>query len=587
MKKKATTSSVSLTLGVALVLGGCASAAERRPGAPPGGAPSTQPASPPPSTPAASSDASAAAADFRAFEGLGRHTRTISRATPEGQRAFDQGLAFLFAFNHDEALRAFRAAAALAPDSPMPHWGIATANGPHINNPVVPAERSLEASAAVAAAQARLAGATEIERGLVGAVAKRFPAPGARPPADRRPFDEAYASAMRALFRAHPEDSDVGALFAEAMMDLRPWDLWADDGTPHPGTEEIVKTLEEVMAASPDHPLALHLYIHAVEASKTPERAVAAADRLRDLTPGLGHLVHMPSHIDVRVGQWQKAVAANQKAIVADTGYARSAPEQGFYRLYMSHNRHMLAFAAMMRGQSELALREVQGLVDDIPAAWIKENAALADGMLALPLETQMRFGRWEEILAAPDFPPELPLARAMRRAARGIALAAKGKPKEARVEQEAFIVARGDVPQSSTFGNNSASDLLNVASRLLEGEILLAEKKTEPALAALREAVAAEDKLRYDEPPDWIQPVRHALGAALLRAKKAEEAEQVYREDLKRQPDNGWALFGLGKSLRAQKKIDEAKAVEARFQEVWRDADFVLSSSCLCVPGV
>jgi tetratricopeptide (TPR) repeat protein len=340
-----------------------------------------------------------------------------------------------------------------------------------------------------------------------------------------------------------------------------------------------------VLAKLPNHPLALHLYIHAVEASPTPEKADAAAERLRELQPGLGHLVHMPSHIDVRRGRWAQSIVANQKAVAADRRYREQSPAQDFYNIYMAHNGHMLAYSAMMCGQSALALTAINEMANEIPPAWLKDNAALADGFTAMPLEVLVRFGRWDEVLAAPEPPDFLPIARTLRRCARGIAYAAKGDAQRAREEQEAFFVAKKGVPEGSAFGNNTAENILAVATHLLAGEVLYREGKVEAALAELREASRAEDALRYSEPPDWIHPVRHALGATLLKEGRGREAEKVYREDLARQPNNGWSLFGLSRSLQLQGKSAEAEKIALQFAEIWKDADIQISSSCFCQP--
>jgi len=469
----------------------------------------------------------------------------------------------------------------------MAWWGIAIANGPHINNVAVPPERAKAAWTALTTARETAAQASAIEQALIAAVARRYADPQ---PEDRKPLDEAYAAAMRDVYRQYPSDADVGALFAEAMMDLRPWDLWMTDGKPQPGTEEIVATLESVLAKSPNHPLALHLYIHAVEASPQPEKADAPADRLRDLQPGLGHLVHMPSHLDVRQGRWSQSITANQKAIAADRRYREQSPEQGFYNVYMAHNHHMLAYSAMMCGQSKLAIDAINEMARGIPPKWIQENAAVADGFTAMPLEVLVRFGRWNDVLAAPEPPDYLPIARALRHCARGIAHAAQGNVLEAKKDQAAFLAACKNVPEGAGVGNNTAENLLAIATHLLAGEILYREGQAEPALiekaiAELRQASAIEDTLRYSEPPDWIHPVRHSLGATLLKERRSAEAEQVYRDDLARQPNNGWSLYGLAQSLHQQNKHDEAAKIDARFAEVWKSADIRITSSCYCQP--
>ena len=517
------------------------------------------------------------------FDGLGGFSRKVTTASPEAQRYFDQGLAFLYAFNHDEAIRAFRRAAELDPTCAMAWWGVAYANGPHINNPVVPEDRAKAAWEALGEAKALAAGASPVERALVEALASRYSLPQ---PEDRKPLDQAYADAMRKAWTAFPRDPDVGALFAESLADLRPWDLWTADGKPQPGTEELVTTLEAVLALAPRHPLANHLMIHAVEASPHPEKADAAADALRDLQPGLGHLVHMPSHIDVRRGRWQPSIVANAKAMEADGRYTALSPEQGFYRLYMAHNHHMLAYAAMMTGQSALALRTIREMVADIPLEFFRKNP-FADGFMAMPLEVLMRFGKWDEVLAEPAFPDFVPISCALRHYARAVAYAAKDDVPSALKEQEAFLAARARVPKEAFFGNNTASDVLDVAESFMRGEILFRSGRIDEGLASLREAAAREDRLRYDEPPDWIMPVRHALGAALLQAGRFAEAEAVFREDLAKLPGNGWSLYGLSRALALQKKTAEAAAVEGRFDAVWKQADLEIKSACLCLPGV
>lgn len=521
------------------------------------------------------------------FPGMSPHKRVVTTDSVEAQRFFDQGLNFLYAFNHEEAIRSFLQAARLDPDCAMAWWGIAVAHGPHINNPKVDDAHARAAWDALLHARSSVADKPRVEQALVAALAERY---AERQPEDRRPLDEAYARAMREVWEGHNNDADIGALFAESLMDLRPWDLWTSSGSPQPGTEEVLETLERVLELDPDHPLGLHLYIHAVEASPHPERARAAADRLRYLAPGIGHLTHMPSHIDVRTGRWREAELANERAIIADRAYRAVRPHTGFFRIYMLHNEHMLAFAAMMRGNSARAIRALDESVASVPPDWLQDDslAALADGYLAMPIEGRVRFGRWDEVLRAPDFEPRFPVARAVRHMARGVALAALGRLDEARAEQEAFLETRKHVSEEAPWGNNLARDVLDVAEHMLAGEILYHAGAHAEALRELETAVLREDRLRYDEPPDWVLPVRHALGAALLKAGKFDEAEAVYRADLERLPENGWSLFGLARTLEAQGNMSEATLVQKRFEEVWRDADLVLRSSCYCLadPG-
>lgn len=329
------------------------------------------------------------------FDGLGPHTRRVTTSSPEAQRYVDQGLAFLSGFNHDEAERSFLRAAELDPSCAMAHWGVAMANGPHINNPDVDAAHAKAAWAALERTRAA-SGASTVERALVDAIGKRYAEPQ---PADRKPLDQAYADAMRKVHAAHPDDVDVTSWFAEALMDLRPWDYWTVEGRPQTGTEEILSLLGKAMNAAPNAPLAIQLYIHVVEASPRPERADAPADRLRDLAPGLGHLVHMPSHIDIRRGRWKEAITANEKALAA-----------------------------------------IRSMVDGIDLAWARENVAIADGLFAMPVEVLMRFGRWEEILAAPEPAEIFTLTRTLRHYARGVAYAAEGDVTKARAEQSAML---------------------------------------------------------------------------------------------------------------------------------------------------
>ncbi|QDT57060.1 Tetratricopeptide repeat protein [Caulifigura coniformis] len=516
------------------------------------------------------------------MDGLGPHRREVTAANAEAKQWFNQGLMLLYAFNHDEAIHAFRAAVDADPGCAMAHWGIALAVGPHINFPLMTPQKSALAWSELQLARQHSANGTEVEKALIEALASRY---AEKPPEDRVPLDKAYAEAMQRVWQKFPGDADVGALYAEAVMDLRPWDLWPTDGEARPERETAIAVLRKVLELSPAHPLGCHLYIHAVEAGPNPGEASEAADRLRTASPGLGHLVHMPSHIDVRTGRWQQAVEANERAIRADNDYRGRRPEQDFYRIYMAHNRHMLAFAAMMQGQSARAEAEARQMLADIPESWlaVPENLAMADGFFAAPIKVLVRFGKWDAVLAEPEPVGNRPIAHALWREARGVALAAKGQVAEARAEQRRFRDAVRAVPEEARFGNNSGIDLLKVADALLEGEILVKEGKMEEGIAKLREAVRLEDLLRYDEPPGWIIPVRHALGTWLIKAGKPEEAEAVYRKDLETWPHNGWSLFGLSQSLDRQDKMDDMRLVRARFQEAWRSADVELKSSCFC----
>src|SRR5881397_1627240 len=369
------------------------------------------------------------------YDGLGSYSRKITTDSAEAQRYFDQGLAFLHGFNHRAAIRAFQQAAELDPECAMAHWGVALACGPHINSIAVPPPAAELAWKELELAQKNAANASAVERALISALAKRYANPQ---PEDRSGLDRDYADAMREVWKKYPKDPDVGALFAEAMMDLRPWDQWTPEGKSEPGTDEILATLDAVLKLNPNHPLANHLYIHAVEASPHPERANAAAERLRNLQPGLAHNVHMPSHIDIRTGRWQQAVETNLNAVAADARYRKIfGPAKGFLNVYVAHNRHMLAYCAMMTGQRDLAMKQIRAMVAELPADFLKENAPQGEGFVAMPLEVMVRFGLWDEILAEPDqYADYMPFTRAFHHAARAIAYAAKGDTANARKAQ-------------------------------------------------------------------------------------------------------------------------------------------------------
>ena len=519
------------------------------------------------------------------YDGLGSYSRKITTKSAEAQRYFGQGLAFLQGFNHRAAIRAFQQAAELDPECAMAHWGVALACGPHINSMAVPPPAAELAWTELGLAQKNVGNASLVERAMIGALAKRYSNPQ---PEDRSGLDRTYADAMREVWKKYPNDPDVGAFFAEAMMNLRPWDQWTPGGKPQPGTDEIITTLDAVLILNPNHPLANHLYIHAVEASPNPERAIAAADRLRNLQPGLAHNVHMPSHIDIRTGQWLKAVDTNAKAVEADQRYRKIfGPPKGFLNVYIAHNRHMLAYAAMMTGQRDLAMKHIGAMVAEMPADFLTQNALQAEGNVAMPLEVMVRFGLWNKILAEPEnYTDKMWFTRAFHHAARAIAYAAKGDTVNARKAQSVFVERAKLVPKEDFVSNNSCEALLAVAIPMVEGEILIAEGKTDSGIEQLHTAIQKEDALKYDEPPGWLIPVRHSLGAALMKQQRFAEAEQVYRDDLARLPENGWSLLGLAESLRKQKKnADEVAQTQARFEKVWAKADLTITTSCLCQP--
>lgn len=517
------------------------------------------------------------------FEGMGHYFMWITTDVPEAQAYFNQGLTWAFAFNHDEAIRSFTEAARYDPSCAMAYWGIALCNGPHINNPIMTPDRSLAAWDAVVKARSLKENCNYREQQLIEAVAARY-APTHTD--DRRALDEAYAAAMKDMYEMNINDADMGTLYAESLMDLQPWDLWNKDGSPKGKTNEILALLEQALKINPNHPGANHLYIHAVEASTAPERGMASADRLRDLVPISGHLVHMPSHIDVQVGRWPLAADQNEKAIAADRAYREISPKQGFYNLYMAHNHHFLTFACMMEGRSEMALKSARTMLASIPDDFIENQPAFADPFLSIATDVLKRFGKWDEILREPKPRGRLPISMAMWHFTRGVAQAAKGNLSDAHGEQVAFRAAVKRVPENALTGINPAHKVLTIADKMLTGEIAYHEGKLDEAVKHLREAIAIEDDLLYMEPPEWIQPVRHALGAMLAQAKRYAEAEKVYRDDLVAWPENGWALHGLAQCLRGQNKTDEAKAVEARFARAWARSDIKIATSCFCVKG-
>jgi len=523
----------------------------------------------------------ATASGARLYDGYGNYHRAISTKSPEAQRWFDQGLQMLYGFNHDEAIRSFERVSELDPKSGMAWWGIAYGHGLHINNPEMSEEASKAAYDASREALARLDGASPVEQALIRAVSQRYAWPV---PADRKPLDEAYAAAMESAAKKFPSDVDVAALYAESLMDLQPWDYWTHSGEPKGRALEIVSVLERALQLNPNHPGANHFYIHAVEASNAPERAVAASERLSNLVPGAGHLVHMPSHIWIRVGRYADAEDTNQRAIEVDRKYFALAPPPDFYSLYFVHNIHFLAYAAMMEGQYGTAMDAARTLEREVPPQFVENHTKIADGMLPVPLHVMLRFGRWQEILNEPAPADFRLMSRAIRHYARTVAFANTARTADARKELDAFDALAKQIDDTWLVGNNKAQSVLSISRALAEGEVLFSENKREEGLASLREAVRLEDDLVYDEPPGWMQPARHALGALLLVDGHAAEAEDVYRADLKRHPGNGWSLTGLRAALAAQTgKEREATELDAQIAKAWARSDEKPTVSCYC----
>ncbi len=526
------------------------------------------------------SPSSSPAGTLAAYDDLGSTHRTIATTSPHAQRAFDQGLILMWGFNHDEAIAAFEEAARLDPTAAMPWWGIALANGPHINNAALDPEHARAAWDALGEARARAKSADPLERELIEAVGARYSKDFNAP---RPTLDQAYADAMRAVWRAHPGDADVGTWCAEALMDLHPWDLWTTDQKQKPYTQEILDVLERVLQIAPDHAGACHLYIHALEASPYPERAFPAAQRLASRVAGAGHLVHMPAHIDARLGRWHAACEANRRAIAADAKHAARFPRAGFYRIYMAHNHHFLAWASMMLGDKASALSAAHEMVAGVPQEFLEQMAPFVDGYMPVVVHVQVRFGLWDEILADPPFAAELKISNAVRHYARGTALTALGRVEEAASELRDFDALLATIEDTRPIGNNPALKVLEIPRALLAGELAFKRGETEAGLTSLREAVRLQSELVYDEAPDWMMPSRHTLGAALLEAKQFEEAESVFRADLVQYPNNGWSLFGLARALEGLGKAGQAKLASGAFVGAWTHADVKLSSPCFC----
>ncbi len=507
-------------------------------------------------------------------KGLGDVHHPVTTKSAEAQRYFDQGLAFVYAFNHDEAEASFREAARLDPNLAMAYWGEALALGPNINLPEDD-QRGKAAYAAVTKAQSLEPGASEEERGYIDALAKRYASDGKMRPEQQR----AYADAMRALWKGHPDDPDAGALFAESLMDLHPWNLWTSDGKPVEGTEEITATLEAVLAKHPDHIGANHYYIHAVEASPHPERGLPCAERLGKLAPDAGHLVHMPSHIYIRTGRYHQSELANAQAVKIDRAYIAARRPTGVYpMMYYPHNLQFLWQSYLFEGNRRGAEQAARDLLTVVTPQAVREMP-MAEAVEPVTLFTEARFGDWDAILAEPAPPADLAYTNGTWHYARGLAFAAKGRTSDAEAELKRLDAIEASLPAERMAMFASQKQLLGLASAILSGEIASHQGHHDDAIKHLREAVALQDALPYEEPPAWYYPVRESLGAELLAQGNAADAEQVYREDLKRNPNNGWSLFGLAECLRARKADREAAEVDARFKKAWAHADVKLGA--------
>jgi hypothetical protein len=519
----------------------------------------------------------ASAGPAQLLPGLGNHHHSMATSSGEAQQYFDQGFRLIYAFNHEEAAKSFARAAELDPQAPMPWWGIALALGPNINLDVDP-EREKAAYEAIQKAVALAANAPETERDYIRALAARY---SIDPNADLKKLAADYAGRMGALSKKYPDDLDAATLYAESLMDLRPWQLWTADRQPVEGTLEIVAVLESVLRRDPNHVGANHYYIHAVEASATPERALPSAARLGGLAPGAGHLVHMPAHIHIQLGEYDAAVRSNEAAAEADRSYMQaSGNESGVYPLmYYNHNIHFLAVSNTLRGRYEPARKSAAELAANV-------GPALTDMPMLQPYAAwqwfvPLRFSRWDEILTSPQPAGSLPVLRSMWHFARAIALIGKGRVEDARQEELPFIERVAEVPADAPWDVLQAAGVLRVAAWELKARIAEASGDRTGAIDFWRKAVAVQDQAGYAEPPAWYYSTRESLGGALLRAGQAAEAEAVFREDLEKNARSPRSLFGLLEALKAQNKPG-TEWVESQFREAWKNADFTLTVGAL-----
>ncbi|MEO7457583.1 MAG: hypothetical protein ABIY52_15080 [Gemmatimonadaceae bacterium] len=504
------------------------------------------------------------------YRDLGTLSHPIETKSAKAQAYFDQGLRLYYGFNSEESVRAFREAARLDPLSPMPHWGIAMALGPNVN---VAMDTAAERQAYTSVMEARrlAANGSARERAYVEAISTRYsPVPGS----ERGKRDSLYVDGMRRLVGLHPADQDARVLLAEALMLLHPWDWFSADGKPVGSILEAVNQIERVTKANPNHPGACHFYIHAVEQSHSPERALPCANRLASLMPGAGHIVHMPAHIYMRTGNYAEAVRRNQHAAHTDEVFIGEQKPQGVYPLYYAHNLHFLWAAAAMDGQTKVSLKAARDLVANVPVE-IYEQAPLYELIAAVPTLALTRFAKWDDVLSEPAPKATLMLARTMWHHARGVAYARTARPDSAERELSALRALAARIPRDQlVMTTNTAPQVTDLAAKTVEAEIALARGRTADGIALLRTAAAMEDGVRYDEPTTWYAPVRQRLGRILLAAGKAAEAEQAFREDLLRNPENGWSLDGLAKSLKAEGRTAESAAAAKRFRKAWIRAD-------------
>jgi tetratricopeptide (TPR) repeat protein len=505
------------------------------------------------------------------YPGLGHYHHLITTKNPDAQTYFDQGLTLLYGFNHDEAARYFRRAAALDPEAAMPYWGLTLAIGPNYNDTAVDVNRANATYDAVQNAVERAPMASAREQDYIRALAERYPSPNAE--SDWKQFHRNYSNAMREVVEKYPDDLDAATMFAESLMMLRPWQLWTLEGQPAPGTLELVTVLESVLKRHPDHPGANHFYLHAVEASPNLERAIPSAMRLTTLVPGAGHLVHMPGHIFLQTGDYDLAAQTNVNAAAADQAFVQRTGATGVYPLmYWTHNMHFIAYARAQQGRYEEAKQAALAMVENVGDADL--GMQMLEGFHLYPLMVDLRFHRWDEIVKTPEPRTERKLLRAFWQFARAMALAGQGQPDEAAAEQTPFEARRTTMPAESRYLlNNKASDVLALAAATLDAQLAWVRGDKEQSIQEWRRAVELESTLQYDEPPPWFYPVRESLAAALLRNGQAQEAEAVFRAAMDKHPRDGRLLFGLWQTLRAQKRENEGALVEQQFNAAWTNA--------------
>ena len=512
------------------------------------------------------------------FDDLGNYHFEITTSSSDAQKYFDQGLILSYAFNHAESARSFREAQRLDPNCAMCFWGEALVLGPNINKPMDPSDNA-SAYQLMSEAKQRMGDVTPVEKSLIDALATRYSESGTK---DRASLDGAYAAAMRDLVERYPESLEVNTLAAEAIMDTMPWDYYEPDGSAKPDTLAATSLLERVLRQNPNHAGAIHLYIHIVEPSTTPQRAEAAADRLEDLAPGAGHLVHMPSHIYLRVGRYADASAANERAALADESYIAQCRAQGFYpALYYPHNVHFLWYSASMEGRSKVALDAARKLVEKVPEAML-EKVPFLQSFGAAPYFGLIRFAKWDEILSLPEPDANLEFIVSMWHASRSVAAFRSGNTDLAQNEFGRFREMAEQVVSSKVAYGFPAAEILQIAEHFVEAEGAAVREDYVAAEKSLTEAVAIEDGLKYTEPPYWYFPIRQYLGAVQLQRSEYVLAEQTYRIDLRKNPRNGWSMKGLIVALKGQGRTSQANDVSKEYVDVWGEADIELKSSRL-----